>query len=325
MITFQGGAALLTLMLTAVSITPAFSQQPRAPEIGACLEQRLDQVADLAGLMAACQRVIGDSRAKTEERAEAHLRRGFAYAQRAGQTSSKEDIDRALADLAEAGRLVPGNQDVQKYVLEARASLSGAAEPAEPKSAVADKGGANITQIELLKAEVRKAQEAAKAAEERVAALESAKVAVPAPQPPEPAPAGPDRAKLARDLQSELKRVGCHPGAIDAQWGKQTQQALQRFAEHTTLALPLGEPTTAALEAVTARSDRVCPLACDANATEVNGTCVARQSKAKGQRRHVSSKSRRSQEGSAERPSGGVPFGITIGVGGRRGGVGIRF
>ena len=38
MTTFQGGAALLTLMLTAASMTPAFSQQARAPEVRACLE-----------------------------------------------------------------------------------------------------------------------------------------------------------------------------------------------------------------------------------------------------------------------------------------------
>jgi hypothetical protein len=169
---FQRGAVLLALTLTAASMAPALGQQARAPNAQVCFGQRLDQAADLAKLMAACQGVIGDSRAKTEERAEAYLRRGFAYAQRAGQTGSKDDIDRALADLAEAGRLVPGNQDVQKYVAEARASLQRTT--AQPKGGKLDEEAAG--EVELLKEELRKTRE-------RLAALEAARPA-PAQQPP---------------------------------------------------------------------------------------------------------------------------------------------
>jgi len=254
----QRRKVILALALTAAAITPALSQGKPVPETQACFDERLDQPADLPNRIAACLRVIGNKSASSEEHAKAYLRRSFAYA----QSNSKGDLDRALADLSEASRLVPNNQDVQRYVLLRRAELA-------LKAAESDKRGAK--QVELPKDEARKTQEAFKAA--RPAALDSAKA--PAPEP--------DPGKLARDLQSELKRVGCHPGAIDAQWGKSSRQALQKFAEHTTLALPLEEPTTAALDAVSAQKGRICPVACAGNETEINGRCVAKQRQVKGQ------------------------------------------
>ncbi len=174
---------------------------------------------------------------------------------------------------------------------------------------------------ELIKAreEARKAQEAVRAAEaERLAALEELKrqklaaaqppkagkdlqstsaapapvqdpkkvASVPTPEavkPTEPDPAAPDPTKLARDLQGELKRVGCDPGALDGKWGKKAQSALQNFTKHAKVkfALSNGEPTTAALEALAAQKGRVCPLACDEGEIAVKGKCVAKPQKAK--------------------------------------------
>jgi len=79
---------------------------------------------------------------------------------------------------------------------------------------------------------------------------------------PEPgsAPAQLDRDKLTRDLQRQLKRVGCDPGAVDGKWGANAKSALLDFAKHTKVALVTDEATTAALVAVAARKDRACPL-----------------------------------------------------------------
>jgi tetratricopeptide (TPR) repeat protein len=399
---FRRSMLLLVLMLAPASITPALGQAGRPSEAQACFDQRLDQPADLQNRMAACSRVIGEASQSTDKRAEAYLRRAFAYAQRADQSKSKEDVDRALADLSEGSHLAPNNAGVQKYALETRAGLQfrgGIYDRAvadytallalEPNSApaYADRGlafkalgrtseaiadlrkavsldpsnagikeelrlaqappgttqiathssttppatireGANKDadpgQIELLKAEVREAQKAASAAEQRLAVLE-AKVSAPAIQPSEPNPAvSPDLAKLARDLQSELKRVGCDPGPIDSQWGQKTQQALQKFAEQTKLALPSGEPTTAALDAVSAQQGRVCPLACADHQIEVGGRCAAKHA-APTRRDYGSYRRGRSQEQElSDRPSAGAPIGITIGVG-RRGGINIGF
>jgi hypothetical protein len=73
-----------------------------------------------------------------------------------------------------------------------------------------------------------------------------------------PASAAPPPA-LARLLQTELKRVGCNPGAIDGVWGDQGEDALERFARYAKLDIRTSEPTLEALEAVKGRQGRVCP------------------------------------------------------------------
>ena len=345
---------LLVLVLTLIpgSIAPALSQGARSSEAQACFDQRLDQPADLQNRMAACSRVVGDASQSADKRADAYLRRGFAYAQRADQSKSKEDVDRALADLSEGSRLAPSNPGVQKYVLETRAGLflrNGAYDRAvadytallalEPNSAPGyayrglaykvlgrtSEAVADLRKAALLdptnaavKEELRLAQAHAPYATTPIAA------ASPAAPPADLNPAIlPDPANLARELQSELKRVGCDPGPIDAQWGQQTQQALQRFAEQTKQALPMGEPTTAALHAVSAQTGRVCALTCASNETVVGDRCVATRT-GTSHRRQASP--RRPQERSEPEPSSsGSPIGITIGVGGRRGGIGIGF
>jgi hypothetical protein len=233
-----------------------------------------------------------------------------AYAQRGMAYRTLGKVGEAIADLRKALSLEPSNAAVKEELRLTEVSA--------PTVGKAEDKGPDANKIGVLKAELKQAQEAAKAMEDRLAALEAAKAAKPAPAPRS------DAAKLAGDLQSQLKRVGCYPGAVDAQWGKMSQLALQRFAQHAALALPLGEPTTAALEAVSARPDRVCPLACEGNETEVNGTCVARRTRTKGKRSHASRRGERSPTNSSGRPSGGPSVGITIGVG-RRGGIGIGF
>jgi uncharacterized caspase-like protein len=156
----------------------------------------------------------------------------------------------------------------------------------------------------------------------RVAALLAPEVKAPPMTDPE---------VLARALQTELKRVGCDPGKIDGKWGGKAKEALTEFARHIKVAMPAEEPTAVALEAVTSRKERVCPLECDRGETEVNGKCVAKATKAKkpqtaepARRQQPSSgRSRAAEEGS----SGSAPVGgsISIGIGRRGGGIGIGF
>jgi tetratricopeptide (TPR) repeat protein len=347
---FPRSVLFLVLTIFPGSLAPALSQGARPPESQSCFDQRLDQPADLQNRMAACSRVIGDVSQSTDKRAEAYLRRGFAYAQRADQSKSKDDVDRALADLAEGSRLAPDNPGVQKYVLETRAGLyfrGGAYDRAvadytalialEPHSAPAYAyrglvykalGRTSEAVADRRKAALLDPTNAAVNEELRLTQGPSGTTPIAAHSPPAPAEPNPaippDLAKLARDLQGELKRVGCDPGPIDARWGQKTQQALQQFAEHTKLALPLGEPTIAALDAVSAQQGRVCPLACADHQIEVGGRCAARQAE-KTQRSHGTYRRGRSQEQeSSDRPPAGPPLGITIGIG-LRGGIGIGF
>jgi hypothetical protein len=138
----------------------------------------------------------------------------------------------------------------------------------------------------------------------------------------------PDPRSLARSLQTELKRVGCDPGEIDGQWGDKGREALASFGRHAKMSMPSQEPTAEALEVVTSRKERVCPLECGQDTAEVNGKCVAAASKAKKSRSATSRSSReRSSPSSGNSASGGslsTGGAISIGIG-RGGRVGIGF
>jgi hypothetical protein len=67
--------------------------------------------------------------------------------------------------------------------------------------------------------------------------------------------------KLARALQTELKRVGCDPGELDGVWGAKAKDALANFARLVKKTLPSDSPTSEALQAVLGQKGRICPLA----------------------------------------------------------------
>ena len=87
-----------------------------------------------------------------------------------------------------------------------------------------------------------------------------------------------DREALTRSLQTALNKIGCYPSEINGQWNTKGRAALVLFVKHTKLDLPTDEPSKAALEAVVARTGRVCP--CDNDKIESNGTCVPKPVKA---------------------------------------------
>jgi Tfp pilus assembly protein PilF len=108
-------------VLTAV-VTQAFSQAARDNK-QTCFDFRPDLPTEVDNRIDSCLLVIGDNRIDADIRAEAHMRRALAYAQRAEQLNNTGDIDRALADLAEGIHLDPNNPAAQYFVLQTRASL----------------------------------------------------------------------------------------------------------------------------------------------------------------------------------------------------------
>ncbi|MBO0904029.1 peptidoglycan-binding protein [Jiella sonneratiae] len=69
---------------------------------------------------------------------------------------------------------------------------------------------------------------------------------------------GPDRTETTRQIQIALKEAGCDPGPSDGIWGSQTKSALEEFARRAELTFD-ASPSPAALEALKARTGRVCP------------------------------------------------------------------
>jgi len=94
-------------------------------------------------------------------------------------------------------------------------------------------------------------------------------------QPGNPPAFAGDKVELVRSLQTELQRVGCNPGTVDGKWQSQTRGALTQFARQAKLDLYTEKPSTAALDAVRAHKNRVCPLDCGAGKVEKDGNCVA--------------------------------------------------
>jgi hypothetical protein len=87
---------------------------------------------------------------------------------------------------------------------------------------------------------------------------------------------GAEPVTLARDLQGELKRLGCLSGDVDGVWGDESKKALKNFARHAKLFIANDEPTIAVLDAASAMKARACPVVCGDDQRVVNGRCVAK-------------------------------------------------
>lgn len=83
-----------------------------------------------------------------------------------------------------------------------------------------------------------------------------------------------DVATLTRELQRELKRVGCDPGEADGVWGVKAETALKSFAGYTKIAVLTEQPTIGALDALMSQKLRVCPEQCSKGERLENGKCV---------------------------------------------------
>jgi hypothetical protein len=143
---------------------------------------------------------------------------------------------------------------------------------------------------------VRQLKQAAQIRDERTERRKEV-AALPTPQvKPAPRPSPPDPEVLTRALQTELKRVGCDPGEIDGVWGDQAREALGKFARSAKLALPMEEPTSAALDAVTSQKERVCPLDCDEGERRVDGRCIAAKPDGEPRRARKPSRERRAAQ-----------------------------
>ncbi len=136
-------------------------------------------------------------------------------------------------------------------------------------------------EAKVAEAERLKAAALAKAAEkeaERTKAAEEAKIAVEAKAaaekkakeekvaaltPPADKSDQPTAVDLPRSLQSELRRVGCNVGSVDGNWNAAAQRSLDLFNKHSGMKLDVKAASLDALDAVKAKSNRVCPLICE--------------------------------------------------------------
>jgi hypothetical protein len=77
-----------------------------------------------------------------------------------------------------------------------------------------------------------------------------------------PSPLLRDRDTIGRELQKELKRVGCYEGELNGAWTPLTRQAMKSFTDRVNATLPVDEPDSILLTLVQAYQDRVCGKPC---------------------------------------------------------------
>jgi hypothetical protein len=88
------------------------------------------------------------------------------------------------------------------------------------------------------------------------APLPPAEAAIPAPPPPPPPGLKPEEVIVA--VQTELKRVGCDPGAIDGDWGGRSREALAAFSHFAKVDVGKLAPTPEILELIKGKAEVVC-------------------------------------------------------------------
>jgi hypothetical protein len=84
----------------------------------------------------------------------------------------------------------------------------------------------------------------------------------PAPVEAKPAIMPGDRVGLARELQRELRRVGCYEGAIDGTWSPGSRRAMKAFTDRVNASLPIDQPDYILLRLLQSSPERVCGVAC---------------------------------------------------------------
>ena len=77
---------------------------------------------------------------------------------------------------------------------------------------------------------------------------------------PSPLPRGRDA--IGRELQKELKRVGCYAGELNGEWTTSTRHAMSAFAERVNARLPTVQPDNILLALVQGYPTKVCGIPC---------------------------------------------------------------
>ncbi len=83
------------------------------------------------------------------------------------------------------------------------------------------------------------------------------------------------RADLARDIQRELKRVGCYDGELTGDWSPVTRRAMKTFIDRVNAALPIDEPDHILRTMVQGHPGAACGKTCpNGQSASSDGRCL---------------------------------------------------
>src|SRR5262245_9816067 len=92
--------------------------------------------------------------------------------------------------------------------------------------------------------------------------------------PPQAGVLATDRTQLTRELQKELRRVGCYDGEIHGAWTTTTKRAMKAFTERVNASLPVEEPDQVLLSLLHSQPDKACGRPCPTGESAEGGRCV---------------------------------------------------
>lgn len=92
-----------------------------------------------------------------------------------------------------------------------------------------------------------------------------------------------DRISLVRELQRELKRVGCYSGDVSGVWTTSSRMAMKSVTDRVNATLPIDNPDQVLLSLVRGQQDGICGVPCPSGqTTNENGRCIPSAVLAKG-------------------------------------------
>lgn len=83
-----------------------------------------------------------------------------------------------------------------------------------------------------------------------------------------------NREGLARELQAELRRVGCYRGDINGGWGAESRRSMKAFTDRVNATLPIDQPDYILLALVRSHPEEVCGKGCPAGQSLSEGQCL---------------------------------------------------
>lgn len=174
-----------------------------------------------------------------------------------------------VAGMGVASSLLAIGPDTGRDPAKASAAYNPPAVPAAPPKATSTSTGMPHA---VAPARAQQGSVASAAAKPPPPSKVSAPVVVTLPYRAEPLPAAHhklgslprDKAALARELQLELRRVGCYSGEPNAVWTPAARRAMKAFTDRVNASLPVGEPDEILLALVQAHQGEACGAPCPA-------------------------------------------------------------
>jgi uncharacterized caspase-like protein len=217
-------------------------------KVKAAAKARADEDARLAA-----------AKAKAEDEARAAQAAKAAEQARIAAEKQKRIEDAALADAERASAAA------QAKAAEEEARLAEAQRKAEALQQAKAAEDARLTTEAARAKDTGKASDNDKPASQQMAALMPPAQTDPAAQP---------ASDVIKQLQSELRRVGCNTGGVDGNWNEGAQRSLSLFNKHAGTTLDVKAASLDSLDVVKGKNGRICPLVCEHGYKADGVTCV---------------------------------------------------